>query len=45
MTNEILHPEAAPRGAVPGAGWVYRVGTVLALLTVAFVILFGHGPI
>ncbi len=45
MTNQVLHPEPVARGAVPGASWLYRAGAALALLTVAFVILFGHGPI
>jgi hypothetical protein len=44
MTNEVLHPETVARGAIPGTAWLYRAGIVLAMLTVAFVILFGHGP-
>lgn len=44
MTNEVLHPETVARGTAPGTAWLYRAGVVLAMLTVAFVILFGHGP-
>ena len=45
MTNEVLHPETVARAAVPGTAWLYRAGIAAAMLTVALVILFGHGPL
>ena len=44
MTNEVISNIEAPP-TLPVGAWVYRVATVLALLTVAAFIVLGHGSV